>query len=192
MIGGNVSVTTANDQTKSLLEALKSLSKIDVLVGIPEENGSREGGKVTNAELAFIHSNGSPLKGIPPRPFLEPAISDPENQEMIAVELRKAVESALAGKLDAMSNALVKAGKQGQNAARDWFTNPKNNWEPNSPYTILQKIKKKKDSTSRAIVRYVDEGGSLSNITGLEGMTHPLIDTEGLRKAVTFTIRDKD
>ena len=37
MIGGDVNVTVANDRTKELLESLKSLSKIDVLVGIPEE-----------------------------------------------------------------------------------------------------------------------------------------------------------
>ena len=191
MIGGNVNVSVSQDRTKLLLEALKSLSKIDVLVGIPEENGSREGGKVTNAELAFIHSNGSPLKGIPARPFVEPAIEDSENSEMISVELRKAVKSALDGDTDKMSKALVKAGIQGQNAVRDWFTNPKNGWAPNSPYTILQKIGKKKDSTSKAIVRYVKEGGSLSDISGLEGMTQVLIDTDELRKSVTYVIREK-
>ena len=192
MINGSVSVSSSGNGLSGIMESLKNLSKIDVLVGILEEESSREGGKVTNAELAFIHSNGSPLNNIPARPFIEPAIEDPENAEMIAVELRKAVESALAGKLDAMSKALVKAGKQGQNAARDWFTNPKNGWAPNSPYTVLQKIKKKRDSTSRAIVRYVAEGGSLSNITGLEGMTQVLIDTDQLRKAVTFVVREKD
>lgn len=165
---------------------------IDVLVGIPEEQSSREGGKVTNAELAFIHSEGSPLRGIPARPFIEPAIEDSENKAMISVELRKAVEAALDGKVDKMSRALVRAGVQGQNVVRDWFTNPKNNWAPNSPYTVLQKIKKKNDSTSRAIVRYVKEGGSLSDITGLEGMTRPMIDTDQLRKAVTYVIREKE
>ena len=156
-----------------------------------KKKSSREGGKVTNAELAFIHSEGSPLNKIPPRPFIEPAIEDSENQEMISVELRKAVEAALDGNVDAVSKALVKAGIQGQNVVRDWFTNPKNNWAPNTPYTILQKIRKKKDSTSKAIVRYVDEGGKLGDISGLEGLTQVLIDTDQLRKSVTYTIREK-
>jgi len=191
MIGGNIKVTVANDRTKELLESLRSLAKIDVLVGVPEEESSREGGKVTNAELAFIHSNGSPLNKIPPRPFIEPAIEDAENSEMISVELKKAAEAALDGKSDVMSRSLVRAGIQGQNAVRDWFTSPKNGWAPNTPYTILQKLKKKKDSTSKAIVRYVDEGGSLSDISGLEGMTRPMIDTDQLRRSVTYVIREK-
>jgi hypothetical protein len=191
MISGNVGVSVANDRTKEILESLRALSKIDVLVGIPEENGSREGGKITNAELAFIQTEGSPLNKIPPRPFLIPAIEDTENSEMISAELKQAVEHALDGNINAMGRALVRAGMQGQNAVRDWFTSSKNNWAPNSPYTVLQKIKKKKDSTSKAIVRYVDEGGSLSDITGLDGMTQPMIDTNQLRKSVTYVIREK-
>lgn len=162
MINGNVGVTVANDRTKELLESLSKLSKVDVLVGIPEEEGSREGGKVTNAELAFIHSEGSPLKNIPARPFVEPAIEDSENKEMISVELNKAAASALDGNIEEMSKALVSAGMQGQNVVRDWFTNPKNEWIENSPLTIARK-----------------------------GSDRPMIDTGELRKAVTFVIREK-
>ena len=191
MMGGNIDVTTANDQTKDLLESLKALSNIDVLVGIPEEQSSREGGKVTNAELAFIHTNGSPLKGIPARPFVEPAIEDPENQEMIAVELRKAAESALDGNIEAMGRALIGAGMQGQNAVRDWFTSPKNNWAPNTPGTILAKLRKTNTPIARAAVQHVDKGGSLSDISGLEGMTKVMVDTDQLRKSITYVIREK-
>jgi len=191
MIGGNVNVSVSQDRTKLFLEALKTLSSIDVLVGVPEEESSREGGKVTNAELAFIHTNGSPLNKIPPRPFVEPAIEDSENQEMISVELRKAAESALDGNTDAMSRSLVRAGMQGQNAVRDWFTNPKNNWAPNSPNTVLTKLRKTNSSIAKDAVRYVDGGGKLEDITGLEGMTRPMIDTDELRKAVTYVIREK-
>jgi len=191
MINGSVGVSSSGNGLNGILESLRSLSKIDVLVGVPEENSSREGGKVTNAELAFIHSNGSPLNKIPPRPFIEPAIEDSENQEMISVELRKAAESALDGNTDAMGRFLVKAGMQGQNAVRDWFTNPKNNWAPNSPYTVLTKLRKTNSSIAKDAVRYVDEGGKLEDITGLEGMANPLIDTNQLRKAVTYVIREK-
>jgi hypothetical protein len=191
MISGNVSVSVSNDRTKELLESLRALTRIDVLVGVPEENSSREGGKATNAELAYIHTEGSPLNKIPPRPFLQPAIEDPENQEMISVELRKAVEAAVGGKLDDMSKYLVRAGMQGQNAVRDWFTNPKNNWAPNTPGTILTKLRKDKSSIAQAAVRHVDEGGSLSDISGLEGMTRPMVDTGALRKSIVYVIREK-
>ena len=191
MIGGNVGVGSSGNGLNGIMESLKNLSKIDVLVGIPEDESSREGGKVTNAELAFIHTKGSPLKRIPARPFVEPAIEDSENAEMISVELRKAVESALDGDKDKMGKALVRAGMQGQNAVRDWFTSPKNNWAPNSPYTVLMKLRKTNSSIAKDAVRYVDEGGKLEDITGLEGMTQPMIDTNQLRKAVTFVIREK-
>lgn len=191
MINGNVGVSSSGAGLNGILESLRSLSKIDVLVGIPEEESSREGGKVTNAELAFIHSEGSPLNKIPPRPFVEPAIEDSENSEMIAVELRKAAESALEGNNDAMSRALVRAGMQGQNVVRDWFTNPKNGWPPNTPGTVLAKLRKTGSPIAQAAVRHVDEGGSLSDISGLEGMTNPMIDTNQLRKAVTYVIREK-
>ena len=191
MINGSVSVSSSGNGLSGIMESLKNLSKIDVLVGILEEESSREGGKVTNAELAFIHTKGSPLNKIPPRPFVEPAIEDSENAEMISVELRKAVESALDGDKDKMSKALVRAGMQGQNAVRDWFTNPKNNWAPNSPYTVLTKLQKTNSSIAKDAVRYVDEGGKLEDITGLEGMTQPMIDTNQLRKAVTYVIREK-
>lgn len=191
MINGNISVTTSQDQTKDLLESLRKLSQVDVLVGVPEENGSRKGEKITNAELAFIHSKGSPLKGIPARPFIEPAIEDKDNSEMITTELGKAARSALDGNLDAMSRYLVRAGMQGQNAVRDWFVNPKNGWKPNAPYTVLQKLRKTKSPIAQAAVKYVDEGGKLLDISGLEGMTKPMIDTEELRKSVTYVIREK-
>lgn len=162
MINGNVGVNLANDKTKELLEALKALSKVDVLVGVPEEESSREGEMITNAELAFIHSEGSPLNNIPARPFIEPAIEDPENSEIIAGELKSAAQSALSGNTEAMSRYLVRAGIQGQNVVRDWFTNSKNNWPENSPLTIARK-----------------------------GSDRPLIDTGELRKSVTYVIREK-
>ncbi|MDQ7094210.1 hypothetical protein REC12_11480 [Desulfosporosinus sp. PR] len=190
-MNGNVSVGV-DDRTKQFLESLKSLSKVDVLVGIPEETSSREGETITNAELAFIHSKGSPLQNIPARPFVEPAIEDKENKEQIMAELSKAVEAVMSGDIEALSKALESAGMVAQNVVRDWFKNPKNGWPPDSPLTVLNKLRKDKSSIAKGIVRYVDEGGSLSDISGIEGMTHPLIDTEQLRKAVTYVVREKD
>lgn len=198
MIDGSVGVSSSGVGLNDILESLKLLSKIDVLVGIPEEESSREegssreGGEISNAYLAFIQTEGSPINKIPPRPFLKPAIDDSENQEKIEVELRKAAKFALDGNVEATNSALNRAGMQGQNVVRDWFTNPKNGWPPNSPYTILEKLRKMNSSIARAAVRHVDEGGSLSDISGLEGMTRPMIDTDQLRKAVSYVIREKE
>ena len=59
------------------------------------------------------------------------------------------------------------AGMYAQNASRSWFTNPENNWPPNSPAVIA--IKKRKGSTN----------------------PRPLIDTGELRKSITYFV-DKE
>ena len=59
------------------------------------------------------------------------------------------------------------AGMYGQNASRSWFTNPKNNWPPNSPAVIA--AKKRKGSTE----------------------PKPLIDTGDLRKSITYFVDRK-
>lgn len=89
----------------------------------------------SKAHQMYIHEHGSPLWRIPPRPVLEPAISN--SKEAIANQLKKAAIAALDGK-DATPE-LQKAGIMGMNAAKDWFTNPSNSWPPNAPSTIKAK-----------------------------------------------------
>jgi hypothetical protein len=50
-------VKTTKDQTAQMFKSLMDLAKVEVLVGIPQETSSR-GSKITNAELAFIHTHG--------------------------------------------------------------------------------------------------------------------------------------
>lgn len=179
------------DNTKFLDDLLKDIQNIDVLVGIPQEKSSRTGGKVDNAELVFLHTNGvrskqmrddmqdhvnqfgyhkahqmyihskgSPLWHVPPRPIIEPAIED--DKEAITELLKKALESALEGKKQDFLAYIEKAGLEGQKASQEWFNNPKNNWAPNSPLTIAKK-----------------------------GSDKPLIDTASLRKSITYVVRKK-
>lgn len=162
MVSGNVNVNV-NDRTEQLLMGLSSLSKVDVLVGIPEENSSREGERITNAELAFIHTNGSPIQGIPARPIIEPAISDSENKEQIMVEIERAAEAGMDGNIEALSRYLNQAGMVAAEAVKMWFTNPKNGWVPDSPLTIKRK-----------------------------GSDKPLINIGELRKSMSYVIREKD
>lgn len=160
MLGGNVSVKVSRDKLADVLKALGELSKKDVLVGIPQEESGRAG-TVTNAELLYIHTNGSPINNIPARPVIEPAIEKDKNN--ITTLLKDATKKALDGDSAGSMKSLELAGMEGQNASRDWFTNPENNgWAPNSPVTILRK-----------------------------GSENPLIDTGELRKSITYVVRDK-
>ena len=66
------------DEMSKLKKGLEWMRDNTLLVGIPDsgERKSKKGkkSKVTNAELLFIHTNGSPVNNIPKRPVIEPAI----------------------------------------------------------------------------------------------------------------------
>ncbi len=94
---------------------------------------------VNNAELLFIFSKGSPVRNQPPRPVLEPAVEFPANRKIITRELAGMMKAHLKGDKQQESSFAHRAAMAGQNAARDWLTNPENHWAPNAPSTIRQK-----------------------------------------------------
>jgi hypothetical protein len=117
--------------------------------------------KVTNAELLYIHTHGSRLQNIPPRPVIEPAIWAPGNKENIAAELKDAVVEVLHQNPQGATIHLKLAGTVASNAAKRWFTDPRNDWLPNSQKTIDRK-----------------------------GSDRPLIDTGELRRAITYVVEE--
>lgn len=162
-----------------LFKAMKQLERTDVLVGIPSERASRSGAEpfylmgqrkkllarhepVNNAQLLFIHTKGSPLRNIPARPVIEPAITDPDNRKMITDQLAEAGAAALEGDPLAARKHLELAGQVATSLVKDWFTNPKNHWAPNAPSTIARKHSDR-----------------------------PLIDIGALRRAITYVVREK-
>ncbi len=184
--GFNVSIT--NDLTKDIKKYLEDLAKKTVCIGIPDTTEHPDS-KITNAELLYVHTNGirdttmrramqhdldsgmpystahelyvhengSPLWNSPPRPILEPAMDN--SKEAIAEQMKQVAISALDG--NNLTPELEKVGTLGQNAARDWFTNPENNWPKNSKDTIKRK-----------------------------GSDKPLIDTGELRKSIIYILKD--
>lgn len=126
------------------------------------EKDMSKGAKYSTAYAMYVQANGSPLWQSPPRPIIEPAIEDAQNNKVIAEELKKAIKEALNGDSIAAKTQLEKAGVIGQNVVRDWFTNPKNGWAPNSQKTIQRK-----------------------------GSENPLIDTGELRKSITYVVRKR-
>ncbi len=173
-------VTSNDDGLKKLAADLQKIAKTQVLVGVPEEKTDRKvragetvsAGKVVskkykkdrinNAQLMYIHTNGSPVAGIPARAVIEPAIEAPDNRVNISNELGKAVKSYLDQNPADSEKQLKRAGMVAQNACRAWFEDPRNNWPPNSPLTIAKK-----------------------------GSDKPLIDTAQLRKSIIYVVRNK-
>lgn len=103
----------------SLADVLKNigaLTKSDVLVGIPGESAGRAGGGPNNAELAYIHSTGSPANNIPARPFLGPGIEVAE--DTIVAGLKAAGKAALRGDAAGIVRGQRQAGFAAENAAK--------------------------------------------------------------------------
>jgi hypothetical protein len=182
-----ITVTKVRPGMKALANSLELLTRKRVLVGIPATNAMERKrqlmslaqtmtGKrrrrtehmavvspINNAELLYILSNGSPLKHIPPAPVIEPALTDKQNQAKILPELKAAAQAAMQPKPNPalVERQLKLAGIVAENACKEWFTNPRNNWPPNAPSTIKAK------------------GSSRRNI-----------DTSALRQALTSVVVD--
>lgn len=162
---------------KAFNEAIAELKSYEVLVGIPEENNGRpaEGSvAVSNAELLYIHTHGSPINGIPARPVIEPALE--HEKERVSELLQNAADVALSGNKEGVLPALEKAGMFGQNAVRAWFTNPSNEWAENSDITIKGGWMKNKVS------------GKVFRVKGKKS-NRPLIDTGEMRKSIIYKVK---
>ena len=153
----------------------------DVLVGIPEEDNRRKAGDIGNAQLLFIHTNGSPLRNIPARPVIEPAIM--AHKDEISIEMKQAAVAFLTGNQTKGVMFLKRAGMIGQNVSRGWFTDSRNGWPPNADSTVREKLNKLKGKKLKDALAVLDSGGSM------EGVNTPLIDTGAMRKAITYVIR---
>jgi hypothetical protein len=115
---------------------------------------------ITNAELLFIHTKGSPIRHIDARPVVEPAIAAQGNREPIARELADSVKASLGGDRALALKKMHRAAMAGQNAARGWFTDPRNGWKPNAKSTIERK------GSSRPLI---DIGALRAAIVGVVG-----------------------
>lgn len=159
------------DNFLKLRKALKFLKNNPVYVGISEDTTERkeeddeEKVGVTNADLLFIHTKGSPVNNIPARPVIEPAIENARDK--ITNQMKAAAKAVLEVNEEKAFKHLSLAGTYAQKASRSWFKNPENNWPPNSPAVIA--IKKRKGSTN----------------------PRPLIDTGELIKSITYFV-DKE
>lgn len=162
------------DGLKDIKQAVTFLKSNRVLVGIPAASAGARGEGMTNVDLAFIHSNGSPKHHIPARPFLEPAIA--EAADSIAGRMKEAAIKAIEGDTGAAMNELHKAGMYGENAAKSYIGG--GNLAPNAAITI--------------------SGGWMWNkvshkpfkVKG-KGSSAPLIDTGSLRSSITHVIEGK-
>jgi hypothetical protein len=131
-----VSVSKSGPGVASLAKRLKQIQQSDVLVGIPAERTVRKDEPVNNASLLYLHTHGSPLKNIPARPVIEPAIQ--ENRAIIAPHLGAAGKQVLNAHPDAAARELKLAGTIAANAAKRYVLT-EHHLAPNAPSTIKAK-----------------------------------------------------
>lgn len=191
MVTVNIQHNETQGGILGVLDRLRRLKSRQIYVGIPEKKAAREGEPINNAQLLYIlshgvrkksmreemqpkidagmkysaayqlyiMSHGSPLWHIPPRPVLESALE--AHADAIGKLFQAVIKAACKGDEAAIQKAMNICGMAAQNYCRDWFTDPRNGWPPNSPLTIKAK-----------------------------GSERPLIDTGTMRKAITYVIRE--
>lgn len=172
-------VTAVVNKALDVSAAMRLLTTRSVLVGIPADKDRKDDGEgeaITNAQLGYIHENGSPKNNLPARPFLMPGIR--AAHEQIVDQLRDAGRAALDGDAAAVSKRLERAGIIGQNSVRAQFVD--NDWEPLSEATLNRRPVTQRDEDGKA----VKHGKSRQE----RGATNPLIDTSQLRKAITYVV----
>lgn len=179
-------VSVVVDRSRNLEASLKALASLEVLVGIPADKGERKADPenpgdepMTNAQLGYIHENGSPKRNIPARPFLKPGIR--KARRPITDQLRAAALAALDGNEGGIRQAFTKAGLMAQNSVRAQFVD--GDLAPLAESTLDKRPKATRDEKGRITRRPKSRRES--------GAINPLILTGQLRKSITFVVRKR-
>ena len=123
-----ITITENTDQIKKRAKCLKYLQTHRVDVGLTS------GASARSKFLLAIHTRGSPVMRIPPRPVVRPALAKEELRTEMAECLMEACEAANNGDLSGTQAGLENAGQRGAEGIREYIDagiDP-----PNSPVTL--------------------------------------------------------
>lgn len=175
-------LTVRADNAQSILDALKSLAKKDVLVGIPGEDSDRDDVPFGNAGIGYINENGSPAQNIPARPHLKPGVSSVQDKTIPL--LMQAAQNALDGNTSAAERALDQAGTVAADGVRRYITTA--GFTPLAGSTVAARARRgRKGAIAEMNSRATGNAPDNSN-------ARPLIDTGQYRRSITHIVRDKD
>lgn len=169
------------DKLPDLYLALRILADQRLLAGIPAERAERKDGAVTNATIGYVQEHGDPATGIPPRPFLYPAVR--AMQEDIVRLLRMAGDAALRGDPVGTTRALNALGLMAQNRIRARINEgiP----PPLARATLLARMRARTAiKGAKAELARRDAGFA----AGMD-LAKPLVATGQLRNSITYVIR---
>ena len=123
-----ITVTENTDQIKKRAKCLKYLQTHRVDVGLTSKASAR------SRFLLAIHTRGSPIMRIPPRPVVRPALARETLRAEMAESLMESCEAAAKGDLPGTLAGLENAGQRGADGIREYINagiSP-----PNSPVTL--------------------------------------------------------
>lgn len=165
-----------------VLKAVGDLVAHDVLVGNPAAKAPREGDPINNPTIGYISEYGSPVRNIPARPWLAPAIKGA--QADITDEFGHAAQAALDGSQSGVSVALNRAGIVGANAARERINS--GDFQPLADSTLRARARRGTRGSKGA--RQELDSRDAGNAPGTE-FAKPLIDTGQFRNSVSYVVR---
>ena len=165
-----LTVTEDTDLLEKRDKCLDYLRKHKVDVGLVSSASAR------SRFLLGIHSHGSPIMRIPPRPVVQPALAQEGLRAEMGEKLAEACEAAFDGDLTGTEKGLKDAGQRGADGIREYIDAgiP----PPNSPVTL---------SGGWVYNRVANKGVP---VKGKSGST-PLVDTGQLRDDFDWEITER-
>ena len=160
-------ITENTDQIKKRAKCLKYLQTHRVDVGLTS------GASARSKFLLAIHTRGSPVMRIPPRPVVRPALARETLRAEMAECLMEACEAANNGDLSGTQAGLENAGQRGAEGIREYIDEGIS--PPNAPVTL----------SGGWIYNRVAKKGVL--VSGKSGST-PMKDTEALYNDFDYEI----
>ena len=174
------------------MQAELDISKIDipnyiieigVISGMSKQRKNNPKG-VTNADLMYIHENGSPLHHIPSRPVLKMSLAWAKKSDIIIRAVSKSAGMlAATGKVEDVDAEMDKMCVKIQNYARQIIYSNDGRLAPNSELTIKGgfagwvKSAHSKYTKGKA-------AGKVPLIVKGKGVNHPLFDTGQLARSI--------
>ena len=162
--------TEDTDALKKRLNCLDFLRTHKVDVGLTSSASGR------SRMLLAIHEHGAPVMRIPPRPVIQPALSQASVREEMASAMLDACAAATDGDLPAVTSALEDAGRAGVDGIHAYID--KGIPPPNAPVTL---------SGGWIYNRVAKKGVPVKGKSG----TTPLVDTGQLYNDFDYEIREK-
>ena len=124
----SLTVKEDRERLRKRAECLKYLRRNKVDVGLTSSASGR------SFFLLGIHTRGSPVMRIPPRPVVEPALAQEGLKEEMGQFLLESCEAAFEGNMSGTVAGLESAGRRGADGIREYIDagiSP-----PNSPVTL--------------------------------------------------------